>query len=62
MKRKPVLIPFEGKGQLDRFMTSMIAGNSPDEIYVHPDYFKELCDKIGIRPEDILQPEPREEK
>jgi len=55
MKRKPFVVQCDSKGQLDRFIESMIIGNQPDQIFINPDYFKEMCDKIGVKPEDILQ-------
>ena len=53
---------FNSPGELDRLVSSLVKMQELDMIFVHPEYFAELCAKLGVKPEDILSKAPSEEE
>lgn len=58
--RKPWVATCESKDEMLRFLDSIVLSAGDSEVFVHPDYFKELCDRLGVKPEDILSEPPEE--
>lgn len=60
--KKPWVLPCESKNEMLQFINSIVLSAGDGPVFVHPDYFKELCDRLGVKPEDILSDPPTEEE
>lgn len=59
--KKPWVATCESKDEMLKFLDSIVLSPGDGPIFVHPDYFNELCDRLGVKPEDILGEAPKGE-